>query len=650
MYCGQTTISMKSIVALGVLVFSVAVARAANTVTPWVPVFQGIDQATGTNEGAGDVTLSVNALRVDLQNPDIQLRITPPITNNYVPDSRETFAQTPREFMREHGVQVAINSGYFAPGSYSMTSGTPVRVEGVVISEGRLVSAQTRSNDSLSAMLFTTNNQPYFVYVNWPATNTNGIFNAVSGMYPLVSNGVNISYVYTNSMSDTVHQRQPRTAFGLSEDDRYLILMTIDGRQELSDGALDYETADFLLLFGAWKGMNMDGGGSTTMVKVNECGDPVDVNQNSFQFAVGRPGSQRSIGCNFGVYAPALPTAIKELTVLPGSTTATITWRTDMDATTQVEYGPTPAYGNATPLDTQPRQFHVATVSGLVPGSNYYYRAISVVGSDEYRFGCRFSTTDAFSRTLVFGITNRWKYHTNNLVNWKTSDYDDTSWFGPSNACFHIENTASVPFPPRNTLLPPGFVVPIFRTYYFRTPFVFSGSTAGLSLTFSNYIDDGAVFYLNGAELARIRVPPTPNVITNGTFASGTPCGGTPYQNDAAVICPDVFTITGSAMTNLVEGTNMVAVEVHNVNDGTTSQDILFGGALFVNRQQIANPELFIAAEGEESILYWNGQGFTLQQSSDFSATNNWSDVSGPVTQSPFTVTNAGTVFYRLRN
>src|SRR4029453_3439574 len=194
---------------------------------------------------------------------------------------------------------------------FGMTSGTPGRVEGLVISEGRLVSAQTRSNDSLSAMLFTTNNQPYFVYVNWPATNTNGIFNAVSGTYPLLSNGVNIAYEYTNAVLDTIHRRQPRTAFGLSEDNRYLTLMTIDGRQDGSVGALDYETADFLLLFGAWNGMNMDGGGSTTLVKVNECGEPVDINQNSFQFAVGRPGSQRSIGCNFGAQALPLPTAIK---------------------------------------------------------------------------------------------------------------------------------------------------------------------------------------------------------------------------------------------------------------------------------------------------------------------------------------------------
>ncbi|HMJ65256.1 MAG TPA: hypothetical protein VK615_07880, partial [Candidatus Binatia bacterium] len=105
---------MKFVFAIGLLGLSLAVAPGASTVTPWVPIFKGIDQATGTNNGGG-VTLSVNALRVDLQDPDIRLFVTPPVTNNYVPDQRETLLQTPREFLKEYQLKVAINSGYFAP-------------------------------------------------------------------------------------------------------------------------------------------------------------------------------------------------------------------------------------------------------------------------------------------------------------------------------------------------------------------------------------------------------------------------------------------------------------------------------------------------------------------------------------------------------
>ena len=238
---------MKFAVAVGLLGLSLAVASATNTVSSWTAIFKGIEQATGTNDGA-TVNLSVNALRIDLQDPDVRLFVTPP-ASNYVANSRETLLQTPREFLREHGLSVAINSGHFSPGGYASPSGTPATVEGLVISQGLLVSEQTNPNDSLSAMLFATNNQPTFIHVNWPATtNLAGVFNAVSGMYPLLSNGVNIAYGYTNS-SSTIHRRQPRTAFGLSEDNRYLILITIDGRQQdFSDGALDWETAEFLLL------------------------------------------------------------------------------------------------------------------------------------------------------------------------------------------------------------------------------------------------------------------------------------------------------------------------------------------------------------------------------------------------------------------
>src|SRR4029434_1897223 len=116
----------------------------------------------------------------------------------------------------------------FTPAGYDKPSGTPAVLEGVVFSEGRLVSQQT-APDSLSALLFATNKEPTFISINWPATtNLAGVFNAVAGMYPLLSNGVNIAYAYTNTTAE-IHRRQPRTAFGLSQGNRYLIWVTIDG-------------------------------------------------------------------------------------------------------------------------------------------------------------------------------------------------------------------------------------------------------------------------------------------------------------------------------------------------------------------------------------------------------------------------------------
>ena len=59
----------------------------------------------------------------------------------------------------------------------------------------------------------------------------------------------------------------PRTAVGVSKDRRYVYLLAVDGRQKGWSLGADYEDeAKFMLEAGAWDAVNMDGGGSTTIV------------------------------------------------------------------------------------------------------------------------------------------------------------------------------------------------------------------------------------------------------------------------------------------------------------------------------------------------------------------------------------------------
>jgi hypothetical protein len=61
--------------------------------------------------------------------------------------------------------------------------------------------------------------------------------------------------------------RHPRTAVGFSQDSTKLYLFTVDGRQpEYSVGMSLYELADYMLGWDVHQGINLDGGGSTTMV------------------------------------------------------------------------------------------------------------------------------------------------------------------------------------------------------------------------------------------------------------------------------------------------------------------------------------------------------------------------------------------------
>jgi len=204
------------------------------------------------------------------------------------------------------------------------------------------------------------------------------------------------------------------------------------------------------------------------------------------------------------------------------------TWKTDFAGSTRVEYGPTAVYGSTTALDPTLLHNHVATLSGLAQRSTYYFRVISEGNQGEtFSEACRFTTSRNEVTTEIFGLTKEWRYSTNNFdgISWKAASYDDSEWMGPGPGLLYALET-SVLVAPRNTQMPPTFA-PIPRTYYFRTTFEFNGSKAGVSLTFSNYIDDGAVFYLNGTELRRLRMPAAPQIINNATAAIGAPCAGT---------------------------------------------------------------------------------------------------------------------------
>ena len=142
-----------------------------------------------------------------------------------------------------------------------------------------------------------------------------------------------------------------------------------------------------------------------------------------------------------------------------------------------------------------------------------------------------FSTTNFAGGSLV-PLTHNWKWQTNNLdgVNWQATNYNDSGWSNGV-ACLWADFRNSLPsgytnFVPNfstGTRMPvnPATTYP-FSTYYFRTSFTYSNTLQGLTLIFSNFLDDGAIFYLNGFEFSEpicrwetsaIRQPPPLTVL-----------------------------------------------------------------------------------------------------------------------------------------
>jgi hypothetical protein len=243
---------------------------------------------------------------------------------------------------------------------------------------------------------------------------------------------------------------------------------------------------------------------------------------------------------------------------------------------------------------------------------------------------------------LVFDFTNTWTYATTNLdgVNWTAPGYDDSGWDGSGPGLLWVDNRgpnanpSNIPLLDTQMGLNPATGFP-FITYYLRTHFTYTNALQGVSFVFDDAVDDGAVFYLNGMEIYRLRMAPVPTPISNSTLAAGYACSG-----DAS--CPDSFVVSGDLMTNLVSGDNVLAAEVHNYSAG--SPDITFGVSLAYALPYESPPPLTIQASNSLMTLSWSRGGFTLQQAS--SAGGPWANVPGPIITSPFTTTNTGTCQY----
>jgi hypothetical protein len=624
---------------LAVIFLTALPVPAATVVGPWIPKFKGVDFSVSTNLPGGGGELIhrqvVYALRVDLADPDVRLMATPRIATNYVAGIREIGGLTVSDFLRTNRLQAAINANFFSERNYYLPAGTPMDVYGLKISQGVVVSAQDESQHA-ATLMFDANNRPTIRYTNWPAATTEGVFTAVSGDTVLVMAGKNIA-PRTGRL-----EANPRTAFGLSEDRRYLYLVAIDGRQPgYSEGAYDYETAAWLLLLGAYDGVNMDGGGSTTLVIQDTTGVPVRLNRSS---AVADSGRERTVGGHLGIFAKPLSGFINDVSALPDDVTAKITWTTIKPSSTQVQYGLTESFGSVSDLQSELVTQHEVALTGLVSDTRYFYRVISSDGKQQYVSpNFSFVTKNYVTTNEIFGITNSWKYTIANLtgINWKIADYDDMAWSAGGAGLLWADMRATGPNPavePKNTPLPsdPATGFP-YITYYFRTHFTMAKLVPGTSLAFSGVIDDGAVFYLNGAEIYRLRMPVSS---TSQTLATGFPCDG-----DAT--CPDQFTIPSTALKNLVAGDNVLAVEVHNYN--ARSADTTFGLSLSAIEPLIRSPELklHIQYSGAAITLTWDETEMILQSAA--SAAGPWTDVSSAAS-SPVTITPAESRrFYRLR-
>ncbi|MCL4788922.1 MAG: M36 family metallopeptidase, partial [Verrucomicrobia bacterium] len=186
----------------------------------------------------------------------------------------------------------------------------------------------------------------------------------------------------------------------------------------------------------------------------------------------------------------------------------------------------------------------------LAGGLTYYWRV------DSRRAGItntgtiwRFTTAGTSVTTTALPFGSAWKYHASgaNLgTGWRSPGYNDLLW---------LSGTAPLGFGGGQATTI-GYATNDYTTFYFRRRLTVTDTNRLAAVTASLKRDDGAVVYINGVEAFRDNMP-------EGRFdyltqASSIVTGADETNAFVHTVAPSLF----------IEGTNVIAVEVHQRDNG----------------------------------------------------------------------------------
>lgn len=202
---------------------------------------------------------------VDLNDPTVEIVVT-----GAAPAGTGAEAVLTRTdlWQQANGVRLAVNANF-----YATLPGSKADIVGLSVSDGVIVSGSRRyeSNPHDPALMF--RNDGVAVIGSFSNTDAQLARDAVAGVGPSNTDAIAGTQLVTDGQNTGATarvepaSRAPRTAAGVSQDGRTLILMVIDGRQPgWSDGVTLAQLADLMIEFGAWDAINLDGGGSSSFI------------------------------------------------------------------------------------------------------------------------------------------------------------------------------------------------------------------------------------------------------------------------------------------------------------------------------------------------------------------------------------------------
>lgn len=234
---------------------------------------------------------SVHIVEIDLNAKDIHFLVSPP--DNLV--KFDLNAQTTSHFLEKYNLQVAINGSFFAPFhshgplDYYPHEGDPVDVLGLAISSGK-----TYSSDYPDWAVFCATKNHVSISKAGCDKDTQ---QAIAGKELVVKQGqLNTAQLKGKYAKGTY----PRTAIAVNKEETKVWFVVVDGRQKkYSEGISLDGLSNLLISLGAYNAINLDGGGSSTLV--TQQGGKAKLLSAPFHTKI--PMNERPVANHLGVYA-----------------------------------------------------------------------------------------------------------------------------------------------------------------------------------------------------------------------------------------------------------------------------------------------------------------------------------------------------------
>lgn len=259
--------------------------------------YQIIQKPEDKNEPVLPRPVVVNILEIDLAAPGVRFEMSP--GNGDAPG--EITRETTRAFVDRIGAQIGINVGFYD--TRANYGGLNTDLIHLAASKGEVYSPAGGDEWVFDV---TKEGKPRIGRADGAGTSTvsgRPVYNAAGGNQPILADG----RVVAPPDSNYTKALNPHTAVGINKDSTKVYLVTVDGRQSgYSEGMRTDEMGQLMLRFGVWDAVNLDGGGSTTMViddTDNAAQDARVLNSPSDNSSPTKPGSERVVANNLAVFA-----------------------------------------------------------------------------------------------------------------------------------------------------------------------------------------------------------------------------------------------------------------------------------------------------------------------------------------------------------